>query len=96
MGALWIIGPRGVDRTAGLVIGLGIWPREMLGAYALRSSNHMFAGVCMGYGLWVTMYEEPVAFRNLRTTGEGGCEGARVFVGLHNQTRRSNSIGFYL
>jgi len=50
----------------------------------------------MGYRLWETPFEEPVALPNPRTDGACGYEGARPFVGPHGLARRSNSIDFYL
>jgi len=89
-------GLRGVDRTIGLVPVPGIWQRGRLRSYALRNSTHLFAEVCMGYGLWDILFEESVALQNPRTTSACGYEGARPFVGPHCLARRSNSIGFYL
>jgi len=48
----------------------------------------MFAEVCIGYGLWETLFEEPVALPNPRTIGACGYEGARPFVGPHGLARR--------
>ena len=98
VGALWTIDLRCVVCTIGLVPVLvpGIWQRGRLRAYALRSSNRLFDELCMGYVLWETLFEEPMALHNPHTTGACGYVGARPFVGPHCLARCSNSIFFYL
>ena len=90
------IGLRGVDRTIGLVVSRGMWLKGRLGAYALRSSIHLFSVEYMGCGQWEIYFGELVAMWSCHTTSASGCGGAMMCVVPAFRARRSSNIGYYL
>jgi hypothetical protein len=76
VGVFLRVGPRGVDRTIGLVLVPSILRTWRLVACTLRSSIRLFATGFMGYELWEWHYVGMLELATPHTILVGGCGGA--------------------